>query len=104
MPGPDLNEQEHARRKPLFSGIAMVCLLIGAFLAWAALGRFDAGETIDGYGDLGITLSFLVALLLSGLITGQIGLVRGEKPVALPILALLLNGAIFITVIVHLPR
>lgn len=96
-------EQQPARRKPLFAGLAMACALAGLLLSLLAAARFNAGETLNGYGELGITVSFLVALLLSGLITGQIGLIRGERPIALPILALLMNGGIFIAVVVQLP-
>ena len=66
--------------------------------------RIDQGETLDGYSSLGILLSFIVALMLSGLVSGQIGLIRGEKPAALPVLALIINGIMFIAVIVNIPR
>ena len=99
-----MSDKKSAPRSPLFSGIAILCLLISLLLAWFAAGRMDEGESMVGYGGLGITVSFMVALLLSGLVTGQIGLVRGEKPIAIPVLALLLNGVIFIAVITHLPR
>ena len=91
-------------RKPLFSGIAGICLLISALLLRNAMSAFEQGATIGGYNSLSISFSLMVALVLTGLVTGQIGLIRGEKPVALPILALLLNGVIFMTAIVIFPR
>jgi len=66
--------------------------------------RINQGETLNGYGSLGILLSFIVALMLSGLVSGQMGLIRGEKPAALPVLALIINGIMFIAVIVNIPR
>lgn len=92
------------KRKPLFAGIAMACALAGLLLSRMAGARFGSGEALEGYGSLGLTVSFLVALLLSGLIMGQIGLIRGERPLALPVLALLLNGAIFVMAIITLAR
>jgi len=90
--------------KPLFTGIAGLCVVISGLLLRNTLARVDAGEAVSGYSGLSIGFSFLVALVLAGLITGQIGLIRGEKPRALPILALLLNGIIFIAASVLIPR
>lgn len=46
----------------------------------------------------------VIALAPCGLVIGQPGFIRGGKPVVLPILALLLNGVIFITAVINLPR
>lgn len=99
-----MDENEPLKRKPLFSGIALVTLLVSLVLARSAATKIDAGESFSGYSSLTLTISFLVALLLSGLVTGQIGLIRGERPLPLPIAALLLNGVVFIAVILHIPR
>ena len=99
-----MTEQPPNKRKPLFSVIAFACLCLGLILTYVMSSRINQGETLNGYGSLGILLSFIVALMLSGLVTGQIGLIRGEKPVALPVLALLINGMMFIAVIVNIPR
>ena len=99
-----MTEQLFKKRKPLFSAIAFVCLFLGLILTYLMSSRIDQGETLDGYSSLGILLSFIVALMLSGLVSGQIGLIRGEKPVALPVLALIINGIMFIAVIVNIPR
>ena len=79
-------------------------MLVAALLLWLAGDRVDAGATLDGYSSFAVMVSFMVALALSGLITGQIALVRGERPIALPILALFLNAVVFILVIIHIPR
>jgi len=78
-------------KKPLFSGIASACLLLAMIIFYFASGRLSQNEVIPGYGDLGISASFAVALLLSGVILGQIALFRGEKPVIFPALVLLMN-------------
>jgi len=36
-------------------------------------------------------------------VTGQIGLIRGEKPAALAILALLFNALVFLSAIILIP-
>ncbi len=99
-----MTEQLTRKRKPPFSIIAFVCLFLGLILTYVMSLRIDHRETLDAYSSLGILLSFIVALMLSGLVTGQIGLIRGEKPVTLPVVALLINGMMFIAVIVNIPR
>ena len=99
-----MDDAKPAKRKVLFSSIAAACLLISLLLGRAASTRLDAGEALEGYGQLGIMISFLVALSLSGLVTSQIGLFRGEKPLAFPLLTLVLNAAVFFAVILHIPR
>jgi len=99
-----MTEQLSRKHKPLFSAIAFVCLFLGLILTYLMSSRIDQGETLGGYSSLGILLSFIVALMLSGLVSGQIGLIRGEKPAALPVLALIINGIMFIAVIVNIPR
>lgn len=99
-----MNEQLPVKRKPVFSAIAMTSMLVSLLLIRLANTRIDQGESIAGYSILAVMVSFIVALLLSGLVTGQIGLIRGEKPLALPVLALLLNGCLFIAVVINLPR
>ena len=92
------------KRKLLFTAISGFCVLVSSLLLRTTLSRVDQGEALAGYSGLSIGFSFLVALVLTGLITGQIGLIRGEKPLVLPILALLLNGIIFIAAVVLIPR
>lgn len=99
-----MNDHKPVNRKPLFSAIAIGSMLASGLLIWMSGSQMDQGDTLAGYSPLAVTISFIVALLLSGLVTGQIGLIRGEKPMALPIIALLLNAGIFIAVIVHMPR
>ena len=99
-----MNKELPKKRKPLFSAIAFACVFIGLILNYAMSSKINQGDTLEGYSSLGIVLSFMVALVLSGLVTGQIGLIRGEKPIALPILALIFNGIMFIAVIVTIPR
>lgn len=91
-------------QKSLFSGITLVCLIIGSVLLYSSLKLVQAGEAREGYSSFNIGLSVMVAVLLSGVVTGQIALARGEKPLVLPVLALLLNGAIFIAVVILIPR
>ena len=57
------------KRKPLFSAIAFACLCLGLILTYVMSSRIDQGETLDGYSSLGILLSFIVALMLSGLVS-----------------------------------
>ncbi len=92
------------KRKLLFTAIAGFCVLVSGLLLRTTLSRVGQGEVLAGYSGLSIGFSFLVALVLTGLITGQIGLIRGEKPLVLPILALLLNGIVFIAAIALIPR
>ena len=99
-----MTEQPLTSASPFFQLIAFACLCLGLILTYVMSSRINQGETLNGYSSLGILLSFIVALMLSGLVTGQIGLIRGEKPVALPVLALLINGMMFIAVIVNIPR
>ncbi len=96
-------QQLPGKRKPLFTAVSFACLLPGFTLTFIMSSKIDHGETLAGYSSLGILLSYTVALVLSGLVTGQIGLIRGEKPLALPVLALIINGIMFIAVIVNIP-
>lgn len=86
------------KKKPLFTVIAVGCLLVASILFYLFFGQINGGETLNGYGGLGISLSFTTALLLNGVILGQIALFRGEKPAAFPALVLACNlaGAIFL--------
>jgi len=87
----------------LFSSIALLCVVVSAILLVNRLG--STTEDIQaGYNSFNVGLSFMVALVLSGMITGQIGLIRGEKPVILPVMALALNGLVFIAAVVLFPR
>ena len=99
-----MSAPEQSPRKPLFAAIAIGCALLAGTLTVAASRRMVAGETLDGYSTFSVMISCMVAMSLSGLITGQIGLIRGEKPLVMPILALVLNGAIFILIVTHIPR
>ena len=99
-----MNSGQKPERQLLFSGIAGVCALIGALLLRYILAGVGEGEALAGYSRFSVGLSFLVALELTGLVTGQIGLIRGEKPAALPVLALLLNGVIFVSAFLFIPR
>lgn len=87
-------------KKPLFSGIAAGSLLLAVIIFYFASGRLSQEEIVPGYGDLGILASFAIALLLSGVIFGQIALFRGEKPVIFPALVLMLNiaGIVFLLI------
>jgi len=99
-----MTDQKPVKPKPLFSGIAIGSMLASSLLIWLSGPQLGQGQTVAGYSSLAVTLSFIVALLLSGLVTGQIGLIRGEKPLALPIVALILNAGIFIAVVIYMPR
>jgi len=98
-----MTENKLTRRNPLFSSIALFCVLAGGLLLWRSLGQASAGENLDGYSSFSVAFSFLVALTLTGLVTGQIGLIRGEKPAALAILALLFNALVFLSAIILIP-
>lgn len=97
-------KEQPVNSKPLFSGIAGFCVLLSGLLLRNVMAGIDSGEDLAGYSGFSVSVSFLVALVLTGLVTGQIGLIRGEKPVAITVLALLLNGVIFVTAILIVPR
>jgi hypothetical protein len=99
-----MEEKAPVKQTPICSIVSSACLLIGLILARSVAIKIDQGETLAEYSNLGITTSFLVALLLTGLVTGLIGLIRGEKPFAFPLLVLLFNSMLFFAVILHLPR
>ena len=94
---------EEKQPKRLFSILALTCLLICLPAARIASSRIDQGEDLLGYGGLGIAISIMVAMLLTGVIFGQIALFRGEKPRALPISALVLNVLAFFFLLTQLP-
>jgi hypothetical protein len=94
---------EEKQSKRLFSILALTCLFICLPVARIASNRIDQGENLLGYGGLGIAISIMVAMLLSGVIFGQIALFRGEKPKALPISALVLNVLAFLFLLTELP-
>ena len=87
------NTEIIAKKKPLFTGISSACVLLALILLFSVSGRMNEGEAVQGYSGLGISVSFTVALLLSGIILGQIALFRGEKPALLAFFVLLLNIA-----------
>ena len=95
--------EEETQPKRLFSILALACLLICLPAARIASNRIDQGEDLLGYGGLGIAISIMVAMLLTGVIFGQIALFRGEKPKALPITALVLNVLAFFFLLTQLP-
>lgn len=97
-------DQTPVKRNLLFSAIAGCCAVLSALLLRSVMTRSGQGEILSGYSGFSIMVSCLVALTLAGLVSGQIGLIRGEKPLAISLLALVLNGAIFITAIVVVPR
>jgi hypothetical protein len=99
MPDPRL-----ARRKSLFSAVACFCALVSALLLRFVNTQVGQGGNLVGYSSFSIMVSFLAVFALTGLVTGQIGLIRGEKPLVIPVLALLLNGVIFVTAILIVPR
>lgn len=99
-----MEDQKPLKQKPLCSVTSTLCLIIALILARSVAIKLDQGETLIGYSSLGITTSFLVALLLSGLVTGMIALARGEKPFVFPLLVLLSNSVLFFAVILHIPR
>jgi hypothetical protein len=99
-----MEELAPVKQKPLCSIISTACLLIGFILARSVAIKVNQGETLAEYSSLGVSISFLVALLLSGLVTGLIGLIRGEKPFAFPLLMLLFNSLLFFAVILQIPR
>jgi hypothetical protein len=94
---------EEKQPKRLFSILALACLLICLPAARVAYSRIDQGEDLLGYGGLGIAISIMVAMLLSGVIFGQIALFRGEKPRALPLSALVLNVLAFLFLLTEMP-
>ena len=95
--------EEETQPKRMFSILALACLLICLPAARIASNRIDQGEDLLGYGGLGIAISIMVAMLLTGVIFGQIALFRGEKPKALPITALVLNVLAFFFLLTQLP-
>jgi hypothetical protein len=96
-----MTETPAEHKKPLFTILAYGTALIAVILMTTLDTSSDGPK---GYGPGSLATSFMIALLLSGLITGQIGLIRGEKPRVLPILALLLNGSIFVAALILFPR
>ena len=94
---------EEKQPKRLFSILALTGLLICLPLARTASNRIDQGEDLLGYGGLGVAISIMAAMLLTGLIFGQIALFRGEKPIALPISALVLNACAFLFLLINMP-
>ena len=99
-----MKEKAPVKQKPICSFVSIGCLLIGLILARSVAIKINQGETLTEYGSLGISTSFLVALLLTGFVTGLVGLIRGEKPFVLPLLVLLFNTILFFAVILNLPR
>lgn len=97
-------DKPDSSKKPLFSIFSSAAALIAVVLMLMLDTHIRQGEDLRGYGPGSLASSFMIALLLSGMITGQIGLIRGEKPAAIPILALFVNGVIFITAIILFPR
>ena len=95
--------EEGSQPKHLFSFLALACLLICLPVARIAANRIDQGEDLLSYGGLGIAISIMVAMLLSGVIFGQIALFRGEKPKALPLSALVLNVLAFLFLLINMP-
>ena len=99
-----MDAQQPLKQKPLCSIISTLFLVIALILARSVAIKLDQGETLIGYSSLGILTSFLVALILSSLVTGMIALIRGEKPLVFPLLALLSNSVLFFAVILNIPR
>ena len=91
------------KKKTLFSFFTSACLIVCLPLANRLHTLIGNGETLDGYGSLGLTLSLMVVLLLCGVIFGQIALFRGERPLLLPLLALLLNAGFLIALLINFP-
>ena len=99
-----MEEKAPVKQKPICSFFSIGCLLIGLILARSVAIKINQGETLTEYGSLGISTSFLVALLLTGFVAGLVGLIRGEKPFVFPLLVLLFNSILFFAVILNLPR
>ncbi|MBT5483512.1 MAG: hypothetical protein HOH14_07695 [Gammaproteobacteria bacterium] len=99
-----MEEKAPVKQKPICSFVSIGCLLIGLILARSVAIKINQGETLTEYGSLGISTSFLVALLLTGFVAGLVGLIRGEKPFVFPLLVLLFNSILFFAVILNLPR
>jgi len=99
-----MDNKTTGKPKRLFSSLALACLLISAPLARSAASRLAQGQAMVGYGGLSLVISAMVALLLSGLILGQIALFRGEKPRVFPAAVLILNAAAFLFLVIHMPR
>ena len=99
-----MEEKAPVKQKPICSFVSIGCLLIGLILARSVAIKINQGETLTEYGSLGLSTSFLVALLLTGFVAGLVGLIRGEKPFVFPLLVLLFNSILFFAVILNLPR
>ena len=99
-----MEEKAPVKQKPICSFVSIGCLLIGLILARSVAIKINQGETLTEYGSLGISTSFLVALLLTGFVAGLVGLIRGEKPFVFPLLVLFFNSILFFAVILNLPR
>jgi hypothetical protein len=90
-------------RRPLYSCLAIVCLLSSFPLAMVIVKFFSYKEDIMGFASVGLVMLTLIISFFVGLILGSVSLYRNEQPRLLSILSVFINLIALVWIVTKIP-